>query len=425
MIPNTLAAAAVCGLLFGSAPDGGQGGTTQDRSIRPFKVQVPQAALDDLRRRITATRWPDKETVADPSQGVQLLRLQELVHYWGTGYDWRNIEARLNALPQFTTNIDGVDIHFIHVRSRHKGALPLIVTHGWPGSVIEQLKIIGPLTDPTAHGGRAEDAFDVVIPSLPGYGFSGKPNTTGWGPDHIAKAWGELMNRLGYTRWVAQGGDWGSPITNSMGRQAPKGLLGIHVSLPGAVPPEVAAVLPVGGPPPAGLSEKERAVFDSLVASGKMGNTTYVAMMTARPQTMGYGQADSPVALAAWLLGHPGFSKWTYGADPQQSPTKDDVLDDITLYWLTNTGTSAARLYWESAGRPVTSSAAQKTAEISVPVAITVFPDEVYRVPETWARRAYPKLAYFHEVDRGGHFAAWEQPELFAQEMRTAFRPLR
>jgi len=423
MMPNALSAAVACGLLLIAAPDGGQSSGTQDRSIRPFKAQVPQAAIEDLRRRIAATRWPDKET--DGSQGVQLARLQELVRYWGSGYDWRKAEAKLNALPQFTTSIDGVDIHFIHAKSRHKGALPLIVTHGWPGSVIEQLKIIAPLTDPTAHGGRAEDAFDVVIPSLPGYGFSGKPTTTGWGPDRIANAWGELMHRLGYTRWVAQGGDWGSPVTNSMGRQAPKGLLGIHVSLPGAVPPEVAMVLPVGGPAPAGISDKERAVFDSLVSSAKAGNFAYVAMMAARPQTMGYGQSDSPVALAAWLLGHPGFSKWSYGTDPQQSPTKDDVLDDITLYWLTNSGASAARLYWESAGRPVTSAAAQKTAEIALPVAITVFPDEVYRVPESWARRAYPKLAYFHEVDRGGHFAAWEQPQLFAEELRAAFRPLR
>ena len=419
----TLATAVACGVFLLSAPDGGQSAATQDRSIRPFKAHVPQTALDDLRRRIAATRWPDKET--DPAQGVQLARLQELARYWGSGYDWRKAEAKLNALPQFVTSIDGVDIHFIHVRSKHKAALPLIVTHGWPGSVIEQLKIIGPLTDPSAHGGRAEDAFDVVIPSLPGYGFSGKPTGTGWGPDRIAQAWGELMNRLGYTRWVAQGGDWGSPVTNSMGRQAPKGLLGIHLSLPGAVPPEVAMVLPVGGPAPAGISDKERAVFDSLVSSAKAGNFAYVAMMGARPQTVGYGQSDSPVALAAWLLGHPGFSKWSYGADPQQSPTRDDVLDDITLYWLTNSGTSAARLYWESAGRPVTSAAAQKTAEIALPVAITVFPDEVYRVPETWARRAYPKLVYFHEVDRGGHFAAWEQPQLFAEEMRAAFRTLR
>ena len=423
MTLTPVATALVGALVLLSSPAHAQAAAAEDRSIRPFKAQVPQPALDDLRRRIAATRWPDKET--DPSQGVQLARLQELVRYWGSAYDWRKAEAKLNALPQFTTRIDGVDIHFIHVRSRQKNALPLIVTHGWPGSVIEQLKIIAPLTDPAAHGGRAEDAFDVVIPSLPGYGFSGKPTSPGWGSDRIAQAWAELMNRLGYTRYVAQGGDWGSPITNSMGRQAPKGLLGIHVSLPGAVPPEVAMVLPVGGPAPAGLSDKERAVFDSLVASAKAGNTTYVAMMTARPQTVGYGQSDSPVGLAAWLLGHPGFSKWTYGADPRQSPTKDDVLDDISLYWLTNSGTSAARLYWENAGRAVISSAAQKTAEISLPVAITVFPDEVYRVPETWARRAYPKLVYFHEVDRGGHFAAWEQPQLFAEEMRAAFRSLR
>jgi len=400
-------------------------GETEDRSLRPFKAQVPQAALDDLRRRLADTRWPDKETVADQSQGVQLARVRELVRYWGSGYDWRKVEAKLNALPQFTTRIDGVDIHFIHVRSRHKDALPLIVTHGWPGSVIEQLKIIGPLTDPTAHGGKAQDAFDVVIPSIPGYGFSGKPTGTGWGPDHIARAWAELMNRLGYTRYVAQGGDFGAPISHSMGRQAPKGLLGIHVSLPGAVPPEVAAVLPVGGPVPPGLSEKERPVFETLLASAKMGNTAYVAMMTARPQNIGYGVADSPVGLAAWLLGHPGFAKWTYGDDPQQSPTKDEVLDDITLYWVTNTGTSAARLYWENAGRAVTSAAAQKTSEIALPVAITVFPEEIYRTPESWARRAYPNLIYFHEVDRGGHFAAWEQPQLFAEEMRAAFRSLR
>ena len=271
-------------------------------------------------------------------RACQLARLQELVRYWGSGYDWRKVEAKLNALPQFTTNIDGVDIHFIHVRSRHTNALPLIITHGWPGSVIEQLKIIGPLTDPTAYGGRAEDAFDVVIPSMPGYGFSGKPTGTGWDPDRIAQAWAELMTRLGYTRYVAQGGDWGSPVCNSMARQAPKGLLGIHVNLPATVPPDVAAVIPVGGPAPAGLSEKERAVFETLIASDKMGNRAYVAMMTARPQNIGYGVTDSPAGLAAWLLGHPGFAKWTYGSDPEQSPTKDDVLDNITLYWLTNTG---------------------------------------------------------------------------------------
>jgi len=396
-----------------------------NQQIRPFNVKVPESALVDLRHRIAATRWPDRETVPDRSQGVQLEKLQALARYWGTGYDWRKAEAKLNALPQFMTTIDGLDIHFIYVRSRHPNALPVIITHGWPGSVIEQLKIIGPLTDPTAHGGRAEDAFDVVIPSLPGYGFSGKPTDTGWDPDHIARAWAELMKRLGYTRYVAQGGDWGSPVSNAMARQAPAGLLGIHINLPATVPPEVAAVLPVGGPAPAGLSEKERAVFDVLITSAKMGNLAYVVMMTARPQTIGYGVTDSPVGLAAWLLGHPGFAQLTNGGDPEKSPTRDDVLDDITLYWLTNSGTSAARLYWENAGRGVTSAAAQKTAEISLPVAITVFPEEVYRAPETWARHAYRNLIYFHEVDKGGHFAAWEQPELFAAEIRAAFKSLR
>ena len=421
-----LATATVLGVsLLGGSGCTRSASAADPGEIRPFHVGVPEADLVDLRRRIAATRWPDRETVADRAQGAQLAKLQELVRYWGTGYDWRKAEAKLNALPQFTTNIDGLDIHFIHVRSRHKTALPLLITHGWPGSIIEQLKIIAPLTDPTSHGGRAEDAFDVVIPSMPGYGFSGKPTGTGWGPDHIAQAWAELMKRLGYTRYVAQGGDWGSPVCNSMGRQAPKGLLGIHVSLPGSVPPEVTAVIPVGGPAPPGLSEKERAVFETLITSAKMGNTAYVTMMTARPQTVGYGVTDSPAGLAAWLLGHPGFAKWSYGSDPKQSPTRDEVLDDITLYWLTNTGTSAARLYWENAGRGVTSAAAQKTTEISLPVAITVFPDEVYRAPETWARRAYPKLIYYHEVDKGGHFAAWEQPQLFSEEMRAAFRSLR
>ncbi|PYS43911.1 MAG: multidrug MFS transporter, partial [Acidobacteria bacterium] len=391
----------------------------------PFKVQVPQAALNDLRRRIAATRWPDKETVTDQSQGAELAKLQELVRYWGSGYDWRKAEAKLNALPQFMTNIDGLDIHFIHVRSRHKNALPVIVTHGWPGSVIEQLKIIGPLTDPTAHGGSPGDAFDVVIPSVPGYGFSGKPTGPGWDPDHIARAWAELMKRLGYTRYVAQGGDWGTPISSAMARQAPAGLLGIHINLPATVPPEVAAALVGAGPAPAGLSDKERAVLEALMTNAKQGNSAYFTMMTARPQTVGYGLTDSPAGLAAWILVHPGFAQWTYGTDRQQSPTKDDVLDNVTLYWLTNSATSSARLYWENAGQGVTSAAAQKTAEISLPVAITVFPDEVYRAPETWARRAYRNLIYFHEVDKGGHFAAWEQPELFAAELRAAFRSLR
>jgi pimeloyl-ACP methyl ester carboxylesterase len=397
----------------------------QDGAIRPFRIDVPEEQLVDLRRRIAATRWPDQETVNDGSQGVQLAKFQELVRYWGTGYDWRKAEAKLNALPQFMTTIDGVDIHFIHVRSRHPNALPLIMTHGWPGSVIELLKTVGPLTDPTAHGGRAEDAFDLVLPSMPGYGFSGKPTGTGWNPDRIARAWAELMKRLGYTRYVAQGGDWGSPVSGAMARQAPAGLLGIHINLPATVPPEVAAVLPMGGPAPAGLSEKERAVFDALVASAKMGNTAYFVMMSARPQAVGYGLTDSPAGLAAWLLVHPGFAEWNYGSNPGKSPTKDDVLDDITLYWLTNSATSSARLYWENGGQSVTLAAAQKTAEISLPVAITVFPGEAYRAPETWARRAYRNLIYFNEVDKGGHFSAWEEPELFSAELRAAFRPLR
>jgi pimeloyl-ACP methyl ester carboxylesterase len=397
-----------------------------NNAIRPFHVNIPEEQLVDLRRRIATTRWPDRETVTDQSQGVQLAKIQELVRYWGKDYDWRKVEAKLNSLPQFMTNIDGLDIHFIHVRSRQKNALPVIITHGWPGSVLELIKVIGPLTDPAAHGGSAEDAFDVVIPSVPGYGFSGKPTGTGWDPDRIAQTWAELMKRLGYTRYVAQGGDWGAPISSAMARQAPAGLLGIHLNLPATLPPEVAATLPSGGPPPAGLSEKERAVFDALVAYAKKGNAAYFVMMTARPQTIGYGVADSPVFLAAWMLVHPGFAQWTYGADPEKSPTKDDVLDDITLYWLTNSATSAGRLYWENGARgSVISAGAQKTAEISLPVAITVFPEDVYRPPETWARRAYRNLIYFNEVDKGGHFAAWEQPQLFSEELRAAFRSLR
>ena len=414
------AAAGAIGMLPGMLHAAAGGG-----SIRPFTASIAQDEVDELRRRVAATRWPDRETVNDQSQGIQLAKIRPLVEYWGSGYDWRKGEAKLNAYPQFITEVDGLDIHFIHVRSKHPNALPVIITHGWPGSVFEQLKVIGPLVDPTAHGSRAEDAFDVIVPSMPGYGFSGKPTGTGWGPDRIARTWAVLMKRLGYTRYVAQGGDWGSPISGAMARQAPAGLLGIHINLPAAVPPEVAAVIPVGGPAPTGLSEKEHAVFDSLIASAKMGNTAYVVMMTARPQTIGYGVTDSPAGLAAWLLGHPGFGQWTYGSDADTSPTKDEVLDDISLYWLTNSGTSAARLYWENSGRGVTSAAAQKTAEISLPVAITVFPNEVYRVPETWARRAYRNLIYFHEVDKGGHFAAWEQPELFSTELRAAFRPLR
>ena len=395
-----------------------------DDAIRPFTIDIPQAELDELRRRIAATRWPDKETVTDQSQGIQLEKLQPLVEHWGSGYDWRKAEARLNALPQFKTTIDGVDIHFIHVRSKHPDALPVIMTHGWPGSVFELTKVIGPLTDPTAHGGRPEDAFHMVIPSMPGYGFSGKPTEPGWGVERIARTWAELMKRLGYVSYVAQGGDWGSPVSGAMARQAPAGLLGIHINLPATVPPEIAAVLAAGGPAPAGLSQKERAAFDALSSGAKMGSRSYAVMMGNKPQTIGYSITDSPAGLAAWMLGHPGFSHWTWdSSDPEKSP--DEVLDDISLYWLTDTATSAARLYWEHAGASPVFAGPQKTSEISLPVAITVFPGESYQAPESWARRAYRNLLYFHEVDKGGHFAAWEEPELFSAELRAAFKPLR
>jgi pimeloyl-ACP methyl ester carboxylesterase len=407
----TAAAAGAAGLLSKARA------AAEDDAIRPFRVNVPEEQLVDLRRRIAETRWPDKETVADRSQGNQLGTLQEIVRYWGTDYNWRKVEARLNALPMFMTGIDGVDIHFIQVKSRHPNALPLIITHGWPGSVIEQLKVIEPLTNPTAHGGQAADAFDVVIPSMPGYGFSGKPTGTGWNPERIARAWVELMKRLGYTRYVAQGGDWGSPVSSAMARQAPAGLLGIHINLPATIPPEVAAVLAAGGPAPAGLSEKERAAFDSLDTFYKK-YRAYGAMMGTRPQTIGYALTGSPVGLAAWIYDY-------NNGEPERLLNRDDVLDNITLYWLTNSATSAARLYWETSGQSVVLAAAQMTAEISLPVAITVFPEEVYRAPETWARRAYRNLIYFHEVDKGGHFAAWEEPELFSSELRAAFRPLR
>jgi pimeloyl-ACP methyl ester carboxylesterase len=392
-------------------------------AIRPFRVNIPQEQLVDLRRRIMTTRWPDQETVSDQSQGIQLGKLKPLVEHWGTGYDWRKAEAKLNAMPQFMTRIDGVDIHFVHVRSKHPNALPMIMTHGWPGSVFELLKTVGPLTDPPAHGGRAEDAFDLVLPSMPGYGFSGRPTETGWGLERIARAWAELMKRLGYTRYGAQGGDWGSPVSSAMARQAPAGLLGIHINLPATLPPEVEKALAAGGPAPAGLSEKERTAFDQLSAFAKMGDRSYAIMMGTRPQTIGLAITDTPAGLAAWMLGHPGFATWTYNSsDPEKTP--DEVLDDISLYWLTNTAASAARIYWENKSN-ILSATSEKTAEISLPVAITVFPGEVYRAPETWARRAYRNLTYFHEVEKGGHFAAWEQPELFSDELRAAFRSLR
>jgi pimeloyl-ACP methyl ester carboxylesterase len=388
----------------------------EDGSIRPFHINIPDEQLGELRRRVLATRWPERETVADRSQGVQLAKIQEVVRYWGKDYDWRKVEARLNALPQFMTEIDGLDIHFIHVRSKHEGALPLIVTHGWPGSVIEQLGIIDPLTNPTTHGGSASDAFNLVIPSMPGYGFSGKPTTTGWDPDHIARAWAELMKRLGYTHYVAQGGDWGAPISTAMARQAPAGLLGVHVNLPATIPPEVGAVLAAGGPAPAGLSEVERAAFEALDTFAKK-NRAYSVMMNTRPQMISYALTDSPAGLAAFIYDY-------NNGEPERLLTEEQMLDDITLYWLTNTAASSARLYWENHSN-ILSAVALKTAEISLPVAITVFPDEIYRAPKTWAQRAFPNLAYFHEVDKGGHFAAWEQPELFSAELRAAFRSLR
>jgi pimeloyl-ACP methyl ester carboxylesterase len=390
---------------------------SNEMEVRSFCVDVPDEAVADLRRRVAATRWPDRETVGDRSQGAQLAKIQELVRYWGTDYDWRKVEAKLNALPQFMTGIDGLDIHFIHVRSSHQDALPLIMTHGWPGSVLELVKVIGPLTDPTAHGGRAEDAFDLVLPSMPGYGFSARPTSAGWGPDRIAHAWAELMGRLGYQRYVSQGGDWGSVVSDVMARQAPAGLLGIHVNMPATVPPEIAKALQDGDPAPPGLSAAEKAAYDQMDALYKTGSG-YGGMMVTRPQTLGYSLADSPAGLAAWF--YDKFADWTYsGGDPERSLTKDEMLDDISLYWFTGTATSSARLYWDNNANNF------NAVDISLPAAVTVFPGEIYRAPRSWAERAYHNLIYFNEVDKGGHFAAWEQPDLFAAEMRAAFRSLR
>jgi pimeloyl-ACP methyl ester carboxylesterase len=393
-------------------------------NIRPFTVRIADADLKDLRKRIATTRWSDKETVPDQSQGAQFAKVQELLRYWGSKYNWRKGEATLNSYPQFKTTIDGLDFHFIHVKSRHPNALPLIITHGWPGSVFEQIKLIAPLTDPTKYGGRAEDAFDVVIPSLPGFGFSGKPTAPGWGLERIGRAWDVLMKRLGYNKYVAQGGDWGAGVVEAMGRQGSDGLLGIHTNLPAAITNDVGAVLG-GAPVPASFTARERAAIDDLRAYLMNGGLAYLVMMGSRPQAVSYGLTDSPAGLAGWMLVHGGFAKWTYGKDPQESPTIDDVLDNFTLYWLTNTAASSARIYWENRGRDLISATTQKTNEIKVPVAITVFPDEVFRAQEKWARSAFPNLIYFHEADRGGHFAMWEYPQLFAEELRAAFRSLR
>jgi len=395
------------------------------KAIRPFRFKASQEALDDLRRRINATKWPDRETVTDSSQGVPLATIQELARYWATAYDWRKAEARLNALPQFVTEIDGLDIHFIHVRSKNPNALPLIVTHGWPGSIIEQLKIIDPLVNPTAHGGRAEDSFDVVIPSMPGYGFSGKPKTTGWGPERMARAWAELMKRLGYTSYVAQGGDWGAFVVDQMGLQAPAGLLAIHTNMPATVPADVDKALLAGGPPTPGLSAEERRAYEQLVRTFKQ--VDYARLMASRPQTL-YGIADSPVGLASWLLDHndaDGQPAATVAvaldrtASATGELTRDEILDNITLYWLTNTGVSASRLYWEYKGGFFNAKG------VSIPVAVSVFPGEQYEAPRSWTERAYPKLIYYNKLDKGGHFAAWEQPQLFAAELRAAFKSLR
>src|SRR3954463_9794447 len=389
-------------------------------TIRPFRANFPEEELIDLRRRINATRWPDRETVTDQSQGVQLATVQALARYWATGYDWRKCQSRLNALPQFITEIDGLDIHFIHVRSQHENALPLIVTHGWPGSPIEQLKIIDPLINPTAHGASASDAFHVVIPSMPGYGYSGKPTTTGWGAPHIPRAWVVLMKRLGYTKFVAQGGDWGGLVVDQMGVQAAPELLGIHTNFPGAVPADVDAAAFSGAAAPAGLSAEEKAVFDRLqLVYGK--GVAYGYQMGQRPQSL-YGIADSPVGLAAYFLDHDALSYALISrvfAGETVGLTRDDVLDNLTLTWLTNTALSGARLYWEN------KLAYLSVKGVSIPVAVSIFPDEICPAPKSWAQRAYPKLIHYNKLEKGGHFAAWEQPELFSQELRAGFRSLR
>jgi pimeloyl-ACP methyl ester carboxylesterase len=399
--------------------------TTEGDVIRPFTVNFPEADLVDLRRRVKATKWPDRETVKDPSQGAQLATMQALARYWAMEHDWRKIEAKLNALPQFITEIDGLDIHFIHIRSKHENALPMIVTHGWPGSIIEQLKIIDPLTNPTAHGGTAADAFHLVIPSLPGHGFSGKPTAPGWTPVSIARAWATLMQRLGYTRYVAQGGDWGNAVSEVMALQQPPGLLGIHTNMAATVPADVSKALSVGGPPPIGLSGDEKHAWDQLDDFYKHG-LAYAQEMSNRPQTL-YGIVDSPVGLAAWMLDHDirSYNMISRVFDGKtEGLTRDDVLDNITLYWLTNTAISSARLYWDTT-QISTGGGFFDVRNVKIPVAVSAFPDEIYAAPRSWAEKAYPKLIHYNKLDKGGHFAAWEQPQLFAREMRAAFRSLR
>jgi pimeloyl-ACP methyl ester carboxylesterase len=390
-------------------------------AIRPFQANIPDAELSELRRRINATRWPDRETVPDASQGVQLSTVQKLARYWATEYDWRKIETRMNAYPQFITEIDGLDIHFIHVRSKHSNALPVIVTHGWPGSIIEQIKIIDPLTDPTAHGGKASDAFDVVIPNMPGFGYSGKPTTTGWDVDHIARAWDVLMKRLGYTRYVAQGGDWGAVVVDQMGVQAPLGLLGIHTNMAGVIPADIDAAAFSGAPVPSGLSADEKVAYERLQFVYQKG-IAYGYQMGLRPQTL-YGIADSPIGLAAYFLDHDARSYELISRvfdGKHEGLTRDDILDNITLAWLTNTALSGARLYWEYFGKGYFN-----VKGVSIPVAVSVFPDELYPAPRSWAERAYPKLIHYNKLNKGGHFAAWEQPQLLVEELRAGLRSLR
>ncbi len=399
----------------------GQETGSDKTAIRPFHVNFPEAEHTELRRRIEATRWPDRETVTDQTQGVQLATTQALARYWATEYDWRKVEAKLNALPNFITEIAGLDLHFIHVRSKHENALPVIVTHGWPGSIIEQLKIIGPLTDPTAHGGKAEDAFDVVIPSMPGYGFSGKPTKPGWDPARIARAWVVLMKRLGYTKFVAQGGDWGAVVVDHMGLQAPPELLGIHTNMPGIFPNDIDKAAFSGAPAPSGLSADEKLAYERLQFVYQKG-IAYGFQMGLRPQTL-YGIADSPVGLAAYFLDHDARSYELIArvfAGESEGLTRDDILDNITITWLTNTAISGARLYWEYFGKGYFNAKG-----VSIPVAVSVFPDELYPAPRSWTERAYPKLIHYNKLDKGGHFAAWEQPEVFSEEVRAGFRPLR
>ena len=393
-------------------------------AVRPFRVNIPENKLADLKRRILATQWPEQENVKDESQGVQLATMQALAKYWATEYDWRKVEARLNALPQFITTIDGVDIHFIHVRSKQKNALPVIITHGWPGSIIEQLKIIGPLTDPTAYGGKAEDAFDVVIPSIPGHGFSGKPTELGWNPLRVAQAWIELMKRLGYKKYVAQGGDWGNAISETMALIAPPELLGIHTNMAATVPADISKALGSGGPMPVGLSADEQNAYKQLDFFYKKG-LGYANEMGLRPQTL-YGIADSPIGLAAWMLDHDDRSYKLITrvfAEQKEGLTRDDILDNITLYWVTNTAVSSARLYWEAT--QVATSGFFDPRNIVIPVAVSSFPDEIYAAPKSWTEKAYPKLIHYNKLDKGGHFAAWEQPQLFVEELRASFKSLR